>query len=377
MLETLSSMADGMIFQFGTSRFLQAHVDLFAEEARLDGQIVPPIAVVQSTGTEARRARVPALTAAMGYPVMIRGLEDGQLVSRQLHIHSITQGFCLPEAWDALRHSFVRNAGWVVSNTGDAGYSVAPGDFIDLAGIIPAASFPGKLTQLMHMRYAANKAPPTIMPCELVNQNGSTLKAIVSDLAHRSGAENGFLTWLDNAIFTNSLVDRIVSEALSPAGAVAEPYALWAIEDIPGLALPFTHPYIKLVSDLDVIERLKLYILNLGHSVLAEIWLTGHFPAQETVRGILADPEVRTKLEKIYHDEVLPGFAAHGLRRQAEAYIRTTLERLMNPFLNHRIADIADNHAIKVSRRITAFLNWAGTPAASLTAISARQEMEA
>ena len=36
------------ILQFGTSRFLQAHVDLFVSEARKDGQDCGPIAVVQT-----------------------------------------------------------------------------------------------------------------------------------------------------------------------------------------------------------------------------------------------------------------------------------------------------------------------------------------
>lgn len=43
-----------VIVQFGTSRFLQAHVDLFASEAAATGQTVPPIIVVQTTRDRAR-----------------------------------------------------------------------------------------------------------------------------------------------------------------------------------------------------------------------------------------------------------------------------------------------------------------------------------
>jgi tagaturonate reductase len=37
------------IIQFGTSRFLQAHVDLFVHEARCSGQDIGPITVVKTT----------------------------------------------------------------------------------------------------------------------------------------------------------------------------------------------------------------------------------------------------------------------------------------------------------------------------------------
>lgn len=370
----LGGVAKAMIFQFGTSRFLQAHFDFFAEEARLGGQPVPPIMVVQSSGASTRRGRVPALCAPAGYPVQIRGIEAGVPVSRTSQVYSISKGFCLPEDWQELCQLFVQNAGWVVSNTSDAGYVIAADEIIDLKGAAPAGSFPGKLAQLLHMRYAAGGLPPVIMPCELINRNGTVLRKLICEVARRAGADHGFFAWLETAIFTDSLVDRIVSEAIEPAGAIAEPYALWAIEATPGLTLPFTHPDIEIVRDLEIIERQKLHILNLGHTVLAEIWLTGNHPARETVREILTDHTVSTTLETIYRDEIVPGFAAHGLREQALAYIDITMARFTNPFLDHHIADIAENHATKIARRIASFLSWAQTPAPLLAAIAAHQE---
>jgi tagaturonate reductase len=64
------------IFQFGTSRFLQAHVDLFASQAREAGQSVPPIIVVQTTMDPQRARRVAAFGAPEGYPVILRGLAE-------------------------------------------------------------------------------------------------------------------------------------------------------------------------------------------------------------------------------------------------------------------------------------------------------------
>ena len=118
---------------------------------------------------------------------------------------------------------------------------------------------------------------------------------------------------------------------------------------------PLLHPAIVYTDDLRPFERLKLHILNLGHTVLAETWLRAERPANETVRDILGDPAVDARLREIYAEEVVPGFAALGMGEEAAAYVRTTIGRFQNPFLDHRMADIAQNHAVKVERRIKAF----------------------
>ena len=69
----------GRIIQFGTSRFLQAHVDLFVHEARQAGQAAGPITVVQSSGAADRAGRVAAF--GQPYPVIIRGVQEGRAVS--------------------------------------------------------------------------------------------------------------------------------------------------------------------------------------------------------------------------------------------------------------------------------------------------------
>ncbi len=168
-----------------------------------------------------------------------------------------------------------------------------------------------------------------------------------------------FIAWLrDGCVWANSLVDRIVTEALEPAGAVTEPYALWAIEKQAGLTVPFTHKAVRLVDDLTVIERLKLLILNLGHTCLAERWLADQRRADENVRHMLSDPQIRAWLDGIYDAEILPVFAAAGIT-EAPDYRRTVIERFLNPFLDHRMADIAMNHAAKKDRRVGALLSFA------------------
>ena len=122
--------------------------------------------------------------------------------------------------------------------------------------------------------------------------------------------------------------------------------------------MPCIHDCISVVSNLESYERLKLHILNLGHTILADIWKKQNRSVNETVYEILNDNRVYNYLNKIYFDEILPTFTSAGLQNEAINYIETTLERLKNPFLKHRLKDIAQNHQEKVFRRIQSFLIW-------------------
>jgi tagaturonate reductase len=353
------------ILQFGTSRFLQAHADLFVSEALDKDEALGRITVVQTTGSPERAGRLAALAAADGYPVIVRGRKDGRDIDTEQRVTSIARTLSTMSDWDEVRRVFRDEAEVILSNTGDTGYRVGEDD---LAGAVPA-SFPGKLLALLQDRFRENQRPLTVLPCELVSRNGDVLKQLILEIQNDRYPESGFRDWLsDVVIWGNTLVDRIVSEPIEPAGAVAEPYALWAIEKQPGLTVPCTHPNILLVDDLTPFEKLKLHILNLGHTVLADIWMTENRPADETVKDILRDSGIRRRLLAIYRDEVVPGFAAKGLGGQAEDYVAATLERFDNPFLDHRLSDIANHHAEKHIRRIVDFKAW--TPDVAMPELS-------
>ena len=140
-------------------------------------------------------------------------------------------------------------------------------------------------------------------------------------------------------IWVNSLVDRIVSEPIEPVGAVTEPYALWAIENQPRLVLPCQHECISVVSNLEPYERLKLHILNLGHTILADIWKKQNRPVNETVYEILNDNRVYNYLNKIYIDEILPTFTSAGLQNEAINYMDQTKNFMKTSF----VSSIEDN----------------------------------
>lgn len=351
-------MSAPCILQFGTSRFLQAHVDLFASEARETGQDVPDIVIVQTTNDPERARRLAGFSDPMGYSVILRGIEQGAAIERQVRVTSVRSGVSAAAQWSELVDLFVERATYIVSNTGDSGYAITEADRQAAPGERPSG-FCAMLVELLYRRWSDRRAGMTLLPCELVQRNGDTLRALVLRLAADQGRDASFRTWLrTDCIWANTLVDRIVSTPLEPAGAVAEPYALWAVERQAGLQLPFTHPAVTLTDDLEPFERLKLHILNLGHSWLAARWHASGSDPKATVRAAMADPETRAALARLLSEEVIPGFAAHGLGDVARAYVATTLERFDNPFLDHRLADIFSGHSAKLDKRVGGFLRW-------------------
>ena len=349
------------ILQFGTSRFLQAHVDLFVGEALARGEALGRITVVQTTGDATRAGRIAALNEARdGYPVRVRGLLDGEPVDREQQVASIGAAVHADAAWPWLCEQVAGPVQVIISNTGDQGYALHPDDHAGLMGQAAAPrSFPAKLLVLLHARWRGGAAPLTVLPCELVSRNGEVLREVVGTLARDWQLDQAFRAWLQDCVWVNSLVDRIVSEPIEPVGAVAEPYALWAIESQPGMLLPCRHPAMIVTDDLAPFEKRKLHILNLGHTWLADQWLRQGAPTGATVGEAMRDPLVRAGLEQVWEDEVLPVFQAEGDGAGASAYIAQVRDRFCNPWLAHKLSDIAQNHAEKKRRRLLPVLQAA------------------
>jgi tagaturonate reductase len=347
------------IIQFGTSRFLQAHVDLFVHEARRSGDDIGPITVVKTSRARDRDNRISAFKRGMPYPVRIRGVAANRVIDETVEVTSVDSAFDAHDEWPAVVACFAQGAEIAVSNTGDSGFERSREDAThDYSSYTPPGSFPAKLLALLLARYRQSGRPMIFLPTELVSGNGRRLAETVSNLAEESRQPDQFRRWLARSvIFADTLVDRIVSEPIEPIGAVAEPYALWAIRN-GGFGDVLRHPAVRMVDDLAPFERLKLHILNLGHTVLADIWAKKGRGADETVWAILEDPTVSRTLVAIYSAEVVPGFALYDMGAAAQDYVAATLERFRNPFLKHRLADIYQNHDVKLRNRIAAFLEW-------------------
>ena len=349
------------ILQFGGGNFLRSFADVFVHEANAGGDAVGRVVVVQST--EGNRA---ALLNAQGgrYHVVFRGLVDGREIDRTLEVRSISRAVLAKSEWtkvmEVARSPALR---LVISNTTEAGYTLVDQDIPETP-----RSFPARLLCVLRARYEAGLTGLSVFPCELVEPNGELLRELVLAQADAWRMEAGFHDWILREVgWVNTLVDRIVSGrpqahphlASDELLTVAEPFALWVVEG--GAGDLFAHRCVRFVDDVRPYALRKVRILNGAHTAL----VCKALPlGLETVREAVEDPVVGPWLRRLVFQEIVP--TLEDVVEDAGRFAEQALERFANPFLDHRLEDIALHHAEKVRVRLMptceAFLDAFGRP---------------
>ncbi|HRW05685.1 MAG TPA: tagaturonate reductase [Caldilineaceae bacterium] len=348
------------VLQFGGGNFLRAFADLFIDETNQRNSPVGRVVVVQSTAS--RRA---ALINEQGgaYHVITRGLVDGHVIDRVQTVTSISRGLVANDEWAAVlavaRSPQLR---LIISNVTEAGYRLEEADGAHQpSDNVAPASFPAKLLAVLLARYQAGQTGVTVLPCELLDQNADRLLALVEEQAAIWQLPAAFLAWLKTEVYwLNTLVDRIVSgkPADHPLLAgdalltVAEPFAFWAIAGQERARDLFVHPAIAVVDNVARYALRKVRILNGAHTALVAKALP---MGLVTVREAVTHPEVGPWLRRLLFAEIVPTVAdrVDGAAEFAEA----VMERFANPFLEHKLADIALHHATKVEVRLRSTYN--------------------
>lgn len=338
------------VLQFGSGRFLRAFADLFIHQANAAGGGVGRVVIVQSTGGE----RAGGLNRQGGrYHVVVRGVERGRVVDRVEPCESISRALVAatqwPEVLELARSPALRV---VLSNTTEKGYDLDPADRPDDA---PPRSFPAKLLAVLRARSEAGLPPLIIVPCELQERQAEQLRHRVVGLASHWQLGGDLARYLFACSWHNTLVDRIVTGtpaehpllASDPMLTACEPYALFAIEDKPGVARWIDHPSVVWTADVMPYFLRKVRLLNGGHTaLLIKAWPRG----LRTVRAAVEDAELGPWLEGLLLEEVVP--VLEGRVESPEAFAREVLDRFRNPFIEHKLADIALHHETKVQVRL-------------------------
>lgn len=339
------------VLQFGAGKFLRAFFDLFVQEASEAGEDPGKVVVVQSTPG----ARADELNdRGCAYHVLLRGISGGGRVDEVRRVESISRALVADESWrevlDLARSEDLRV---VVSNTTERGYEVDQSDGPESS---PPASFPAKLLQVMLARFEAGRGGLTILPCELIEHNASSLRGIVLGLAESWGLSLDFLRWVvKECSWHENLVDRIVTgrpEAHplleeDPLVIACEPFALFAVETCGGKLDLFSHPAIRAVDDVTPYALRKVRILNGAHTALVAKAMPAGF---STVREAVEDSRIGSWLRDLLFQEIVPTVGARV--EDAEGFAHEVLERFRNPFVEHRLADIALHHEDKMRARL-------------------------
>jgi tagaturonate reductase len=339
------------VLQFGSGRFLRAFADLFIHQANQTATPVGKVVIVQSTGGD----RAGGLNSQAGrYHVVVRGLENGAVVDRVEPVESISRALVAAGQWDqvlALARS--PQLRLILSNTTEAGYNL---DAADQPTDAPPRSFPAKLLAVLRERFQAGQPGLTIVPCELREHQADLLQDIVLQLARDWKLPVALQHWLQNeCVWLNTLVDRIVTGtpkehpllATDAMLTVCEPYALWAIQDKPKAWQFLRHPAVVWTDDVEPYFLRKVRILNGAHTALL---IKARPRGFVTVREAVNDAELGAWLERLLFEEVVP--VLEGRVDRPADFARQTLERFRNPFVEHKLADIAVHHDAKVQVRL-------------------------
>ena len=335
--------------QFGAGRFLRAFADRFIHQANESGQNVGLVVVVQREPDQ----RSELLNQRGGaYEILVRGYQDGELVQRREPVKSISRVLAANQAWPEVL-SFAKSPGlrYILSNATESGYVLDARDRLDSS---PPDSLAGKLTQVLWSRFQAKAAPVTMLPCELIERNAEKLRELIEKQSQAWNLPADFQAWVrGECVWLNSLVDCIVTMPEpelakdDPLLICAEPYYLWALES-PGTAFPglFDHPAIRIAQNISPFFLRKVRILNGTHTAMVGKF-HGQFP---TVQSLLENKAAARWIRDLMFGEIVPTLA-HRLEL-VPSFADETYDRFRNPFTNHKLADIAKGHAVKVDVRL-------------------------
>ncbi len=232
----------------------------------------------------------------------------------------------------------------------------------DLANPLRPKLVFGYLTAALKLRRERGLPAFTIQSCDNIQHNGDLTRDMV--LAFARLQDPGLADWIaDQVRFPNAMVDRITPVTTDAEieylqqqfglrdrwPVTSEPFCQWIIEDQFSNGRPEWEAVgAQFVSDVTPYEKMKLRLLNAGHSVLG---LLGSVYGYQTIDECVADPLFATFLRSFLDHEATPVLdAVAGI--DVEAYKDTLIERFGNP----NIKDSLPRICLDSSNKLPVFL---------------------
>lgn len=218
------------------------------------------------------------------------------------------------------------------------------------------------LAHALRERRRRGIAPPNILSCDNLAENGHRLRRAVvefaahidDDLAHWIAAEVAFPCTMVDSI-TPATDDALRARVAAALGVEdrwpiqREAFCQWVIEDVLREPAPdWAAIGVTITNDVAGFERAKLRLLNGAHSSLAYL---GSLAGFETVEQAMNDPALSAFVRRLMRADVRPSLhPPRGL--DLDQYIDAILERFRNPAIRHLLAQIAWDGSQKLPFRI-------------------------
>ncbi len=369
------------ILQFGEGNFLRAFVDWQIDIANEKGVMNAGVAIVQPIIDEQKNVlkMIDLLHAQDNmYHVYLEGIENKKPAKDIRLVKSVMDSFNPYEDYARYERYFLSpELEMTVSNTTEAGIRYEEGD--DLTAC-PPKSYPAKMTALLYKRFKHFNGDPSkglcIICCELIENNGSTLREYVLKHAEYNKLGDDFIKWVEeNCHFCDTLVDRIVpgfpreniDQIKEEIGfddnlvVKAELYHLWAIGG-PGykkvqqvLPLDKAGLHVVYMPTIKQFRDKKVRILNGSHTGMVPIGLQ---MGCQTVMDAFNNKAIEKFINTMVAEEVIPMIEED--QAELKSFAAGILERFYNPYIKHMLATISLNSLSKWETRNfpTVLDNW-------------------
>ncbi|QDT02087.1 Mannitol 2-dehydrogenase [Rubripirellula lacrimiformis] len=220
----------------------------------------------------------------------------------------------------------------------------------------------GYLTAALKLRRDRGQPAFTIQSCDNIQHNGDLTRRMVIEFARMQDA--ALADWIEAEVrFPNAMVDRI-TPVTSPSDiesldqqfglrddwpVTCEPFCQWIIEDNFSNGRPeWEQVGAQFVSDVTPYEKMKLRLLNAGHSVLG---LLGSVYGYATIDETIGDPLFAIFLRSFLDNEATPVLdPVDGI--DLDQYKDTLIERFGNPNIKDRLERIC----LESSSKLPVFL---------------------
>ncbi len=355
------------VLQFGEGNFLRAFADWMIDIANRKGVTDTDVAVVSPRFKENRGIKTLQNQDGL-YHVWLEGIDNGQPLSRPHLVECIADAFSPAADFNRYEsHILSPDLRFVISNTTEAGIRYEEDDVMSPT----PATFPGKVTSMLYRRFRHFNGDPSkgliFLCCELIEDNGSTLKEYVLRHAKEAGLAEGFSNWVKEAnIFCDTLVDRIVpgfpsdsiTEIKEKLGydddmvVKGELFHVWAIGSDRHDQVHNEFPLDKAGLNVLFMDSIKAFrdkkvrILNGSHTGMVPIALQ---LGCETVLDAFGHPAVSRFINTMMTREVLP--VIEGDPEELRRFADGILERFYNPYMRHMLKSIALNSLSKWEAR--------------------------
>ncbi len=224
---------------------------------------------------------------------------------------------------------------------------------------VPKTVF-GLIAAALKIRMGKNIPAFTVLSCDNIQHNGDVARKML--LSYTGTVDKSLSEWIQvNVCFPNWMVDRITPvttpkdiELLHSETGIedvwpvtCEPYIQWVLEDKFSDGRPAWEKVgVQFTTHIDPFEKMKIRLLNAGHSFLG---LIGLLYGYETIDQTVNDPDIRKALLAFMDEEVTPVLGEiEGVN--LTAYKDSLIERFANPNIKDQLTRICSESSAKLPK---------------------------